>query len=86
VLRQRHERAFARPLWKDLITAISPSDLIEEILDDLAMGEIGQQAESFALSRIDAGTVLLDYGSLGKFRLTVTTEPQARSSAMVASI
>lgn len=40
---------------------ISPADLIEAVLDDLAMGEIGQQADSFALTRIDAGAVTLDY-------------------------
>jgi hypothetical protein len=52
--------------------AISPGDVIEQIVDDIAMGELGQSTDSFAVSRIDDGTLLLDYGASGKFTVAVT--------------
>jgi hypothetical protein len=35
--------------------AITPSNLIEAIVDDLAMGELGQQAETFASPELTLG-------------------------------
>jgi hypothetical protein len=55
--------------------AITPSNLIEATIDDLAMGELSQQAETFAVCPVDAGTVLLECGNLGRSQLNVTTEP-----------
>lgn len=51
---------------------ITPGDIIEAVIDELAMGELGESVDAFALSRTGDGEVLLDYGSAGRFKLVVT--------------
>lgn len=51
---------------------VQPGDIIEVIIDELAMGELGQQFDHFALTRTSDGSLLLDYGPAGRFRLDVT--------------
>lgn len=51
--------------------AITSDDIIEAIIDELAMGELGESVEAFEFSRTGPGTLLLDYGDLGRFRLSV---------------
>jgi hypothetical protein len=53
--------------------ALTPDDIIEEFIDELAMGELGQRV-AFDLSRTGPGVWLLDYGDLGRFRLTVVPD------------
>lgn len=50
----------------------SPADIIEAIVDELAMGDLGERVDTFSMSRLEDGSVLLDYGSAGRFRLEVT--------------
>lgn len=52
--------------------AFSPADIVEAIIDELAMGDLGEQIDSFSLSRVEDGTVLLCYGSSGRFELEDT--------------
>ncbi|MGN6780049.1 MAG: hypothetical protein ACTHJH_00950 [Marmoricola sp.] len=53
---------------------LTPNDIIEAIIDELAMGELGESVEAFALKRVGPGDLMLDYGELGKFRLIVSEE------------
>jgi hypothetical protein len=48
-----------------------PGDVIEAIIDELAMGELGEQVEEFTLTRTGEGSLLLDYGRAGRFALDV---------------
>ena len=54
--------------------AITPDEIIENLLDDLAMGELGQSVETFQLTRLGPGMLRLDYGDAGRFILTVQPE------------
>jgi hypothetical protein len=53
---------------------ITPQDIIEAIIDELAMGELGESVDAFILTSIGPGELRLDYGEWGTFRLTVTAE------------
>lgn len=50
---------------------VTPNAIIEEIIDDLAMGELGQSVDGFSLTRLGDGELRLDYGADGSFVLTV---------------
>jgi hypothetical protein len=50
---------------------ITPSDVIETIIDELALGELGRSVDAFALTRTSPGGLLLDYGPAGRLVLTV---------------
>ena len=54
---------------------ITPDQIIEDFVDDLAMGELGQSVEAFHFTRLGPGTLRLDYGDAGRFILTVEQEP-----------
>ncbi len=47
--------------------------IIEEIIDPLAMGDLGESVDAFPVTRLDEGTLLLDYGKRGRFILAVAT-------------
>lgn len=51
---------------------LQPGDIIEAIIDELAMGELGEQVDEFAFTRTSDGSLLLDYGAAGRFKLEVT--------------
>jgi hypothetical protein len=51
---------------------ISRQAIIEEIIDPLAMGDLGESVDAFHMTRPDEGTLLLDYGQHGRFILAVT--------------
>ncbi|MGO4600304.1 hypothetical protein [Terrabacter sp. 2YAF2] len=53
---------------------VSPEAIIEEIIDELALGDLGQAVDAFRMERVGPGTVLLDYGEAGRFRLHVTRQ------------
>ena len=53
---------------------LSPSDIIEEIVDELAMGSLGEAVPAFELRRTAPGTLFLDYGDAGRFVLTVVEQ------------
>jgi hypothetical protein len=48
------------------------ADIIEAMIDELAMGELSEQIEELALTRTGAGELSLDYGRAGRFKLVVT--------------
>lgn len=50
---------------------LTPGDIIEAIIDELAMGELGESVNAFELRRTGAGELLLDYGVAGRFTLVV---------------
>lgn len=54
--------------------ALSPSDIIEAIIDELVTGELGDATENVDVKRTGPGSLALDYGRQGRFRLTVTPE------------
>ena len=41
---------------------ITPERIIEEIVDLLALGELGQSVDAFTLTRLAPDALLLDYG------------------------
>jgi hypothetical protein len=51
--------------------ALTPDDIIEALIDELAMGDLGQSVDSFTFTRTGLGSLTLDYGELGRFRLSV---------------
>jgi hypothetical protein len=51
--------------------AVSPEDIIEAVLDPLAMGDLGERVEAFRFERLSPGSLLLDFGAAGRFRLDV---------------
>lgn len=53
-------------------------DIIEAIVDELVMGDLADDAKSINVERTGPGSLLLDYGSAGRFALTVTPEPDPR--------
>lgn len=53
------------------MTWLTPDDIIEAIIDELAMGELGQGVDAFVLDRMGPGSLHLDYGDAGRFRLDV---------------
>lgn len=54
---------------------ITESDIIEQIVDELATGEVGRP--TVVIRRIGAGSLSLDYGESGRFLLTVEKRPAA---------
>ena len=52
--------------------ALTPAEIIEAIIDELVMGELGEGIEAFQIDRVGPGTLMLDYGDEGRFRLVVT--------------
>ena len=52
--------------------APTPADIIEAIIDELVMWELGEGIEAFQIDRVGPGTLMLDYGDEGRFRLDVT--------------
>lgn len=52
--------------------SLTPADIIEAIVDELAVGELGERFDAFRIDRTAPGTLLLDYGDAGRFRLDVT--------------
>jgi hypothetical protein len=50
---------------------LSPADIIEAIVDELATGELSDGLDALHIRRIGPGTSLLDYGDAGSFRLDV---------------
>lgn len=52
--------------------SLTPADIIEAIIDELAMGELGEQFDTFRIDRVGDGSLLLDYGAAGRFNLDVT--------------
>lgn len=67
-------RGIRTRLCKSARMALTPDDIIEEIIDELAMGELGESVEAFEFSRTGPGSLLLDYGALGRFRLSVVAD------------
>ena len=53
---------------------VSPETIIEEVIDELAMGVLGQSVDDFRIERVAPSVLLLDYGTLGRFRLEVTEQ------------
>jgi hypothetical protein len=56
---------------------ITPDDIIEQIIDELAMGDLGQKVDAFLIARTGPGSLLFDYGDSGRFTLTVAGQPVA---------
>ena len=54
---------------------LKPQDIIEAIIDELALGELGQSIDAFSFTRVGPGSLVLDYGESGRFRLSVVEEP-----------
>ena len=50
----------------------SPVDIVEAVIDELALGDLAERVDTFSMSRLEDGSVLLDYGSAGRFKLEVT--------------
>ncbi|MDQ2845295.1 MAG: hypothetical protein M3Y77_02850 [Actinomycetota bacterium] len=58
----------------------SPSDIIEEIVDELSMSALGQRVAAFRLTRMASGTLVLDYGDGSRFVLTVVKHSRVDGS------
>jgi hypothetical protein len=52
--------------------SLTPEDIIEALVDELAMGDLAERSDAFRIDRAAPGTLLLDYGQDGRFRLDVT--------------
>ena len=50
---------------------LTPDDIIEELIDELATNEFGESVDAFKFSRTAPGSLLLDYGERGRFTLVV---------------
>ncbi len=53
---------------------LTPSDIIEAIVDELVVGDFASNIEAARVERTGPGSLLLDYGSQGRFSLTVVPE------------
>lgn len=58
----------AREPWQ---SPVASEDIIESIRDELVMGDMGQRFEDLTVGRTACGSLLLDYGKAGRFKLTV---------------
>lgn len=56
---------------QDGLIEITPAVIIEQCVDELAMGDLGLAVESFTITRLGPASLLLDYGASGRFKLTV---------------
>jgi hypothetical protein len=54
--------------------ALSSSDIIEAIIDQLIAGRLGGASESVDVKRTGPRSISLDYGSKGRFDLIVTPD------------
>jgi len=50
---------------------ITPELIIENLIDELAMGELGQSVDGVHFLRLAPGILRLEYGELGSFILSV---------------
>jgi hypothetical protein len=57
--------------------AIDTADIIEAIIDELVMGDLGENVPDIHVTRTGPGSLSLDYGSEGRFTLTVEAVPAA---------
>ncbi|WP_182526778.1 hypothetical protein [Nocardioides dongkuii] len=55
---------------------LTTEDIIEAIIDELAIGELGQSVDSVRIDRVGSGTLMLDYGDAGRFRLDVSQQSE----------
>jgi hypothetical protein len=55
--------------------AITTADTIEAMIDELVMGELGDGVPNLQVTRTGPGSLSLNYGSEGRFTLTVASEP-----------
>jgi hypothetical protein len=51
--------------------ALSAEDIIEAVIDPVAMGDLGESVDAFRFERLSPGSLLLDFGEEGRFRLDV---------------
>jgi hypothetical protein len=51
--------------------ALSPEDIVEAIVEELAMGDLGESVEAFRFERLAPGKLRLDFGDAGRFHLVV---------------
>jgi hypothetical protein len=58
---------------------ITPADIIEEIVDGLAMGAIGQASMNLNFERTGPGSLLLDFGGSPQL-FTLTVEAKDRGA------
>jgi len=49
----------------------TPDEILEELIDDLAMGELSESVDAFKFTKTAPGTLVLDYGDRGRFTLVV---------------
>lgn len=57
--------------------AITEADLIEDIVDSFAMGELVQSAAAFEITRQSDGVLSVDFGGDVAFLVTVTAYARA---------
>jgi hypothetical protein len=60
-----------RSTVKVLGVEITPNDIIEAVVDELATGDLAQSVDAFQFTRISSGELLLAFGEAGRFVLTV---------------
>jgi hypothetical protein len=53
------------------MSSLSPADIIEALVDELAIGELADRFDALRIQRTGPGSLLLDYGDAGRFRLDV---------------
>jgi hypothetical protein len=51
--------------------SLNPADIIETIVDERASGELADRFNALDIQRTAPGSLLLDYGNGGRFRLDV---------------
>jgi hypothetical protein len=56
---------------------LTPSDIVEAIIDQLVVGEDFADVPSIHVDRTGPGSLLLDYGTAGVFVLTVEPREDA---------
>ncbi|MDP3889663.1 hypothetical protein [Nocardioides sp.] len=64
------QRQNRRMSAKDHFVPLTPADIIEAIVDELAV-EVGEPFVTVNIERAGPGTLLLNYGDGGQFRLDV---------------
>jgi len=74
-LNRRFSRLRTGALVETDAMAVTPADIIEAIVDELVIGDVASDAPEVEVSRTGPGSLLLDYGHQGRFRLTVTSDP-----------
>jgi hypothetical protein len=55
--------------------SMNVNDIIEAIVDELVMSDLADDIPSIHVERTGPGSLLLNYGSAGRFTLTVAPEP-----------